>query len=158
MVKSQRQQLILKIVSEEDIDTQENLQKALKEHGCVCTQATVSRDIKELALIKTINALGEYKYSVPSFRKDSFYNDDNMIYTIITDSVVEVDYAGNTVVIKCKTGMAQAVCAKIDATNLENVVGTIAGDDTIFALMRTERDAIRLVRELTGILKSLSDK
>ena len=155
MVKSQRQQLILKIVSEENIDTQENLQRALEKHDCICTQATVSRDIKELALIKTINAAGEYKYSVPSLKKDTFYNDDNMIYNIITDSVVGVDYAGNTVVIKCKIGMAQAVCAKIDDTNLDNVVGTIAGDDTIFALMRTERDAVRLVRELTGILKSI---
>lgn len=157
-MKSQRQQLILKIVEEENIDTQENLQKALKEHGLICTQATVSRDIKELALIKTINAAGEYKYSVPSFRKDNFYNDNDMNYTIITDSVVDVDYAVNTVVIKCKIGMAQAVCAKIDDTHIENVVGTIAGDDTIFVLMRTERDALRLVKELKGILKSFLEK
>ena len=80
-----------------------------------------------------------------------------MIYTIITDSVLDVDYALNTVVIKCKTGMAQAVCAKLDSTEIENTVGTIAGDDTIFVLMRTERDALRLVKELSGILKNKSN-
>lgn len=153
-MKSQRQQLILKIISEKQIDTQESLQKALKEYGCVCTQATVSRDINELALIKTMTATGEYKYSIPSFKKKSFENKNDMIYTIITDSVTEVDYAINTVVIKCKTGMAQAVCAKLDSTDIENTVGTLAGDDTIFVLMRTERDALRLVKELNGILKN----
>ena len=156
-MKSQRQQLILKIISEKNIDTQENLQKELKEHGCICTQATVSRDIKELALIKTMNAAGDYKYSIPSFKKNSFENKNDMIYTIITDSVIDVDYAMNTVVIKCKTGMAQAVCAKLDSTQIDNTVGTLAGDDTIFVLMRTERDALRLVKELKGILKSLNN-
>lgn len=157
MMKAQRQQLILKIVSEQSIDTQENLQKALREHGCICTQVTVSRDIKELALIKSVNAAGEYRYSIPSFKKNSFENKNDMIYTIISDSVVDVDYALNTVVVKCKTGMAQAVCAKLDATEIDNVVGTIAGDDTIFVLMRTERDALRLVKELNGIMKSLAE-
>lgn len=156
-MKSQRQQLILKIISERHIDTQESLQNALKEYGCVCTQATVSRDIKELALIKTMNAAGDYKYSIPSFKKNSFENKNDMIYTIITDSVIDVDYALNTVVVKCKTGMAQAVCAKLDSTEIENTVGTLAGDDTIFVLMKTERDALRLVKELSGILKNKSN-
>lgn len=156
-MKSQRQQLILKIVSEQNIDTQENLQKALKEHGCICTQATVSRDLKELALIKSMNSAGDYKYSIPSFKKNGFDNKNDMIYTIISDSVTDVDYAMNTVVVKCQTGMAQAVCAKLDTTNINNVVGTLAGDDTVFVLMRTERDALRLVKELNSILKSLSE-
>ncbi len=153
-MKSQRQQLILKIISEQNIDTQERLQSVLKEHGCICTQATISRDIKELALIKTMNAAGDYKYSIPSFKKNSFDNKGDMIYTILYDAVVDVDYALNTVVVRCKTGMAQAVCAKLDDTNIDNAVGTIAGDDTVFVLMRTERDALRLVKELSGILKS----
>ena len=157
-MKSQRQQLILKIVSEQNIDTQENLQKVLREHGCVCTQATVSRDIKDLALIKTMTAAGEYKYSIPSFKRNSFDNKNDMIYTIMSDSVIDVDYAVNTVVVKCKTGMAQAICAKLDGTDIDNVVGTIAGDDTIFILMRTERDAVRLVKELTGILRDMAEK
>lgn len=153
-MKSQRQQLILKIISENNIDTQEALRKLLKEHGCVVTQATLSRDIKELALIKTMNAAGDYKYSIPSFKKEALDNQGSMIYTIFSDAVKEVDYAVNTVVIKCQTGMAQAVCAKLDSTKIDNVVGTIAGDDTIFVLMRTERDATRFVKELTGILNA----
>lgn len=116
-MKSQRQQLILKIISERNIDTQENLQQALKEHGCAVTQATVSRDIKELALIKTITASGSYKYSVPSFKKDSLDNHGSMLYTILSDAVKDVDYALNTVVVKCNTGMAQAVCAKLDGAS-----------------------------------------
>ena len=71
-----------------------------------------------------------------------------MIMRILSDAVISVDYAINTVVVKCHTGMAQAVCAKLDNTALDNVVGTIAGDDTIFILMRTEKDASRLVKEL----------
>lgn len=153
-MKEQRQQLILKIISEQNIDTQERLQSVLKERGCICTQATISRDIKELALIKTMTAAGDYKYSIPSFKRDNFNNKGDMIYTILYDSVVDVDYALNTVVIRCKTGMAQAVCAKLDDTNIDNAVGTIAGDDTVFVLMRTERDALRLVKELSGILKA----
>ena len=66
----------------------------------------------------------------------------------------DVDYALNTVVVKCNTGMAQAVCAKLDGATIDNTVGTIAGDDTIFILMRTERDALRLVKELNGILNA----
>ncbi|MDE6148714.1 MAG: arginine repressor [Ruminococcus sp.] len=153
-MKSQRQQLILKIISENNIDTQENLQRALKEHGCAVTQATVSRDIKELALIKTMTAAGNYKYSIPSFKKDALDNRGSMLYTILSDAVREVDYAVNTVVVKCNTGMAQAVCAKLDGATIDNTVGTIAGDDTIFILMRTERDAVRLVKELNGILNA----
>lgn len=153
-MKSQRQQLILKIISENEIDTQENLQKALNEHGCAVTQATVSRDIKELALIKTINSAGNYKYGIPSFKKDSLDNHGSMLYMILSDAVKEVDYALNTVVVKCNTGMAQAVCAKLDGATIDNTVGTIAGDDTIFILMRTERDAVRLVKELNGILNA----
>lgn len=149
-MKSDRQKLILKIVSEESIDTQEHLQKALRKHGLKVTQATVSRDIKELSLLKTVSEKGGYKYSVPKLRKEPQKND--VLYAIISDAVNFVDYAMNTVVVKCSTGMAQAVCAKLDSLELENVVGTLAGDDTIFILMRTEADAERLVRELKSII------
>lgn len=151
-MKSQRQKLIVQIVQEEFIDTQESLQKALARHGLNVTQATVSRDIKELSLIKTVTSTGEYKYSVPALKRDELCNDNSVIYAIISDAVVNVDYALNTVVVKCHTGMAQAVCAKLDNIGIENVVGTLAGDDTIFILMRTEQDANKLVRELNSII------
>ena len=147
-MKSKRHELILRLVSENTIGTQEELQLLLAENGCSVTQATVSRDIKELALIKTCTASGKYKYSVPALKKSHIEQKDGMIMRILSDAVISVDYAINTVVVKCHTGMAQAVCAKLDNTALDNVVGTIAGDDTIFILMRTEKDASRLVKEL----------
>ena len=76
------------------------------------------------------------------------------VLSFISESVSSVDDAGNTVVVKCLSGMAQAVCAKLDDTGLDNVVGTLAGDDTIFILMRTESDAQRLLKELNTILYS----
>ena len=85
-------------------------------------------------------------------KRDELCNDNSVIYAIISDAVVNVDYALNTVVVKCHTGMAQAVCAKLDNIGIENVVGTLAGDDTIFILMRTEQDANKLVRELNSII------
>ncbi|SDB15417.1 transcriptional regulator, ArgR family [Ruminococcaceae bacterium FB2012] len=150
-MKNSRQNLILKLVSEYEISTQEELQKLLLEHGCKVTQATVSRDINELALLKTCTSAGQYKYTVPKLTQSSLA-DNGTFYSILTEGVVSVDYALNTVVIKCHTGMAQAVCAKLDSTGIENVVGTLAGDDTIFILMRSERDAARLLKELELVI------
>ncbi len=150
-MKNSRQNLILKLVAENDIATQEELQRLLLENGCKVTQATVSRDINKLALLKTCNVEGQYKYTVPQLTQNSL-RDNGAFYSILTEGVISVDYALNTVVVKCHTGMAQAVCAKLDNTGVENVVGTLAGDDTIFILMRTERDAARLVKELELVI------
>lgn len=150
-MKNKRQELILKLVSENTVSTQEELQKLLTENGCSVTQATVSRDINELALIKVCTSTGLYKYSVPNLNRFSA-EDNSSFFSILNDGVVSVDYAMNTVVVKCHTGMAQAVCAKLDKTGIENVVGTLAGDDTIFILMRTERDAARLLKELEMVI------
>ena len=145
--------MILKLVSENEILTQEMLCDALCRAGFKVTQATVSRDIKELALIKTSLPSGVSKYTVPSLKRESMSESDSLIFTIISDSVKSVDYALNTVVVKCTSGMAQAICAKLDSSELFNSVGTIAGDDTIFILMRTEKDAERLVKELRMIIE-----
>ena len=153
-MRSQRQQMIMKLVSEKHIDTQESLQAELAKKGFSVTQATVSRDIKELSLIKTIAPDGSYRYSIPSLKKSGMQEGGSAVLSFISESVSSVDYAGNTVVVKCLSGMAQAVCAKLDDTGLDNVVGTLAGDDTIFILMRTESDAQRLLKELNTILYS----
>lgn len=152
-MKSQRHQMILKLVNEGRIDTQESLLEALAQNGFVVTQATVSRDIRDLALIKTITPDGSYKYSIPSLKKAEIKS-SSVVLGFINDAVISVDYAGHTVVVKCHSGMAQAVCAKLDDTGIENVVGTIAGDDTVFMLMRTENDAERLLKELNSIISS----
>lgn len=151
-MKSKRHQMILKLVGEGNIDTQESLQAALAKQGFNVTQATVSRDIKELSLIKTVTASGNYKYSISSLKKSSIASGENTVLGFISDSVKTVDYAGNTVVVKCHSGMAQAVCAKLDESGLDNVVGTLAGEDTIFILMRSEKDAARLLKELDSII------
>lgn len=152
-MKNKRQELIIKLVSEKNIETQETLCEELCRAGFHVTQATVSRDIKELALIKTPLPGGGSKYAVSALKRESLSESDSLIFTIISDSVKSVDYALNTVVVKCTSGMAQAICAKLDSTELHNVVGTIAGDDTIFILMRTEKDAFRLVKELRMIIE-----
>ncbi len=154
-MKNQRQQLIMQIVKDENIGTQEELREALERHGLKVTQATVSRDIRELSLVKTIGSDGDYKYSLPSLKKDLSEQGNNKIFGIISDAVISVDYALNTVAVKCHTGMAQAVCAKLDKLGLENVVGTLAGDDTIFMLMRTEHDAKQMTDDLRSIIISI---
>ncbi len=150
-MKSQRHELILELVKNENIDTQESLQTALRSRGVEVTQATLSRDIKELALIK-LSVEGGYRYSAPRLSREELRRDNKDAFNLISSSVISVDFAMNTVVVKCHVGMAQAVCAKLDSTDIENSVGTIAGDDTIFMLMRTQKDAERLVRELTSII------
>lgn len=149
-MKNKRQEAILRIISEKSIETQEELCEELSREGFSVTQATVSRDIKTLALIK-VQSGGTIKYVVPSLKKETMSENGSLIFSMISDSVRTVDYALNTVVVKCNSGMAQAICAKLDSTEIHNVVGTIAGDDTIFILMRTERDAERLVKELRTI-------
>ncbi|MGN0620704.1 MAG: arginine repressor [Porcipelethomonas sp.] len=137
-MKNKRHSKILDIIKLRDVETQEMLQEILKEYGFKVTQATVSRDIKELKLIKKLDENGVYKYVSPS--------DSRVKQNIFMDTVMDVDYAVNTVVVKCHTGMAQAACAALDSMNYENIVGTLAGDDTIFVLMRTEPDAEKLCK------------
>ncbi len=149
-MKSDRKKAILDIVSKYEVDTQETLQALLLERGFNVTQATVSRDIKELSLLKTMGANGNYKYSLPP--KSSESNARSSFYSLFSDAVLSVDTALNTVVIKCSTGMANAVCSKLDSVGFGSVVGTLAGDDTIFVLMRTEKDAVNMAQELSNLL------
>ncbi len=149
-MKRKRHVKILELIENFDIDTQESLQQKLLECGFDVTQATVSRDIKELKLVKILSSSGEYKYSVPPNLKEK--NPLSMLISLFSESVVAIDYAMNMVVIKCHVGMANAVCAKLDSADFQNIVGTLAGDDTIFVVMRTENDAVRLVENLNNLI------
>ena len=142
-MKNKRQYKILDIIKLHDVETQEMLQNLLLEYGFKVTQATVSRDIKELRLVKKAGAHGVYRYEAP---------EENLKQNFFVDSVVGVDYAINTVVLKCHNGMAQAACASLDSMDYKNIVGTIAGDDTIFVLMRTENDARLLVKNFKEMI------
>ena len=121
----------------------------LKEKGCDVTQATVSRDVKELRLLKTQGANGIYKYTVEK-AKDNGYTD--MFDALFQTAMTKVDYAGNICVIKCSPGLAGAACATIDAMNVSEVVGTIAGDDTIFMLCRTTDEAHGVAEALNRMM------
>jgi transcriptional regulator of arginine metabolism len=148
-MKKKRLELILQTIEQQDISTQEEMLAALKNYGLDVTQATVSRDIKELGLIKSMGRNGKYRYSLPKTPDtDAVKN----FHNIIAPSVLWVDYAMNTVVVKCYAGMAQAVCAAFDTMDLNGVVGTLAGDDTIFVLCRNEELAVELVKNVREMI------
>ncbi len=148
-MKKRRHKLILELIEQYDIGTQEELLAMLKEKGCDVTQATVSRDVKELRLLKTQGANGIYKYTVEK-AKDNGYTD--MFDALFQTAMTKVDYAGNICVIKCSPGLAGAACATIDAMNVSEVVGTIAGDDTIFMLCRTTDEAHGVAEALNRMM------
>ena len=132
-MKLRRHEAIIDLVNNQDINTQEELMENLQKQGFKVTQATVTRDIKELRIFKALGKDGEYRYSTGgrnALDKTSGFE------SLFASSVEEVDSAENIVVIKTMTGMAQAVCMSLDNIDFENIVGTIAGDDTIFVLCR----------------------
>lgn len=146
-MKANRQSKILEIIARRDVETQEELSELLKEAGFSVTQATVSRDINELKLIKIPSEKGGSKYAkVSAGERVSARLSD-----FITQCGATFDHAGNTVVIKCGAGMAQTLCMMLDKEPAdEGIVGTLAGDDTIFVLMRTEAAATRFCENFGG--------
>lgn len=147
MDKKVRQEAIIKIVSENEVETQAELIERLEEAGISVGQATVSRDIKELKLEKRVS---EYGVNCYSFMDKS---EDEIPYISIFDqSVISMDCAMNAVVLKCHSGLADAACKVVDEQKFDSVVGTIAGDDTVFILTKSENHAMRLLG-LLGRLK-----
>ena len=151
-MKKNRHKKILSLIQEFNIDRQEVLLEYLNNAGFAVTQATVSRDIKELNLVKIVSSTGEYKYAQNTIVEDTKATFNRFDY-IFSESIKSVDYALNTVVIKCHTAMAQAACEVFDSLKWEGVVGTIAGENTIFILMRTEDMAHRLNDKLKQYIK-----
>ncbi len=138
-MKFQRHNLILKLIEEEPIETQKELSDMLRDAGYMVTQATVSRDIKELRLVKALDQAGRYRYMVAS--SDAGNEFSTRFRNIFRESVVRIDHAGHMVVIKTLTGVASAAAAAIDNMNPPHIVGSLAGDDTIFLVMRDEKHA-----------------
>ncbi|MEG2074251.1 MAG: arginine repressor [Angelakisella sp.] len=138
-MKSVRHEAILDILSKNTVTTQEDLQALLAGRGFSTTQATISRDIREMRLIKALTPSGSYAYTTPH-EKLAMPLPLN-INSVFLESIKTVDHAGNFVVVKCFSGMANAVCASIDNGKWDGLVGTIAGDDTIFLLLRSEEAA-----------------
>lgn len=149
-MKTARHDAIIRIINGRNVDTQERLKELLEDEGIFVTQATLSRDIKELRLKKAPAEGGGQKYIVSEHIAPE-------IPQIFRDSVINADHAMNTVVFKCHTGMAQAACAVFDRLGCGGVVGTLAGDDTIFVLMRTENEAAELAEEISEVIAETAD-
>jgi transcriptional regulator of arginine metabolism len=148
-LKYSRHAKILELIESNEIETQEDLANSLRQSGFNVTQATVSRDIKELRLIKVLTREGKYKYATIK-QQESVVTDRFM--KLFKDSVLSIDHAGNMIIIKTLIGAANAAAAAIDAVDLKEVAGTIAGDDTIFLVIRDgyEMDeALEVFRNMT---------
>lgn len=129
MKKYTRQRIILDLIENNEIETQEELANCLLERGIDITQATISRDIKELRLVKVLTSRGKYKYATMDSQHDGVH--DRLI-KIFRSSVLSVDKAGSIIVIKTLPGAAQVCASAVDHFKIEGIAGTIAGDDTIF--------------------------
>ena len=149
-MKPGRQSVILEIISERDIETQHQLMQALAERGIKSTQATLSRDIKDMRLIKELGPNGNYRYVQAA--KPEQVDSSERLRKILKESLVSFDLAQNLLVIKTLPGLAPAACSAIDGMHIENLVGTLAGDDTAFLAMRDNDSALRLYHEIETIL------
>ena len=149
-MKSQRQAKILEIISTKNVATQEELLEQLKKEGFRGTQATISRDIKELRIVKELTTLGTYRYTTSSDEVGGTFT--ARMNTIFRESVTSFDYAQNIVVVHTLPGLASAAGSAIDAMNLNVVLGTLAGDDTVFVVMRDSNVAAAFCGEIKNLL------
>ena len=149
-MKSQRQAKIMEIISTTNIETQDQLLSALQNAGFVSTQATISRDIKELRIVKELTSLGTYRYTTAAREMPSTFS--GRLNTIFRECVTSFDYAQNIIVIHTLPGLANAAASALDAMNMSVVLGTIAGDDTVFIVMRDTNAAAAFCGEIKGLL------
>ena len=149
-MKNNRQSMILEIISQENIETQEQLLARLQEKGITSTQATISRDIKQMHLIKEPVGQGVYKYAVSNNRTK--LNVAEKLRTIFRESITSIAAAQNIVVIKTMPGLASAACSALDNMEITYMVGSLAGDDTAFLLMRDSESAAMFCEELKSML------
>ena len=150
-MKNDRQRRILEIVEKEPIETQGLVKQKLLEQGVSCTQATISRDIKQLHLIKEPIGQGRYRYTVSSQRNR--LNVADKLRSIFRESIVSVDHAQNIIVIKTMAGLANAAAAALDSMNISDIVGSLAGDDTALLVMRDGESARSFCEEIHEMLK-----
>ncbi len=150
-MKTKRQAKIIEIISNTNVETQEQLLKALEEAGFTSTQATISRDIKELRIVKELTSLGTYRYSVSE--KDAPPALTDRLNTIFRECVTSIDYAENIIVIHTLAGMANAAGAALDAMKINVVLGTLAGDDTVMIVMRDANSAAAFSGEIKAVIR-----
>ena len=149
-MKNARQTAILSIIEQNDIETQEELAGKLRDMGIVVTQATVSRDIKELRLLKVLSGSGGYKYATADKAEHGL---SERFVRMFKDSVLSVSCAGNIVVLKTLSGSANVAGEAIDSMRLPEILGTMAGDNTVFAVVQNEAEAVETVKRFQEMLK-----
>ncbi len=148
-MKSKRQSLIIEFINKSDIETQEELAEMLKNHGFNVTQATISRDIRDLKLTKVLSDSGKQKYISLYVHNE---NEADSIIRSFRNVVVSIEAAQNILVVKTMPGMAMAIAAAIETLDYEELVGNIAGDDTIFCVAKTNEQTASLKQKITRIL------
>ena len=150
-MKSKRQAKIMEIISTTNVETQEQLLKELQEAGFTSTQATISRDIKELRIVKELTSFGTYRYTTAAREVPSAFT--GRLNTIFRECVTSFDYAQNIIVIKTMPGLGAAAGANIDSLKMPNMVGSLSGDDTTLVIMRDKESAAEFCRELHRMLE-----
>ena len=149
-MKSQRQAKIMEIISNRNVETQEQLLQELQSAGFRSTQATISRDIKELRIVKELTSFGTYRYTAAS--GDAAGTFSSKLNTIFRECITGFDYAQNIIVVRTMPGLASAAASAIDAMNMSVVVGTLAGDDTVMIVMRDNNAAAAFCGEIQNLL------
>ena len=149
-MKAKRQALIREIVENQSIQTQEELADALREHGMVVTQATVSRDIKEMHLLKVLSEEGGYRYATMDKSEQGM---NERLIRMLSDSVVDMSSANNLIVIHTLPGSAHVAGEAEDSLRWPEVLGTIAGDNTILVIVRSNEDVDAVLRRFRGIVR-----
>ena len=152
-MKPGRQSIILEIISKQNIGTQNQLLEALAERGIKSTQATLSRDMKDMRLIKETGPDGVVRYAKPPEADDR--SNSSRLHKILKESVLSLDLAQNILVMKTLSGLASGACSAIDSMNFEGLVGTLAGDDTAFLAMKDEASANVLLETLRELLSRI---
>ena len=150
-MKSQRQAKIMEIISTRNVETQEQLLAELQKEGFRGTQATISRDIKELRIVKELTSLGTYRYTTSANEVGGSFS--SRLNTIFRECVIGFDYAQNIVMIRTLPGLASAAASAIDAMNLNSIVGSLAGDDTVMIVMRDNNAAAAFCGEIKRLVK-----
>ena len=150
-MKNARQAEILNIIQSSDVETQEQLLLHLKERGFNTTQATISRDIKELRLVKELTGNGGYRYAASGRRNNTGV--EARLRNIFKEGFTSVDVAQNIIVLKTMPGLASAVCSALDGMEIAGMVGTIAGDDTGLIIMRDNASAQNFSSEIHNLLR-----
>ncbi len=149
-MKLQRQAKIMEIITTHNVETQEQLLEELDEAGYRTTQATISRDIKELRIVKELTSFGTYRYSASTNEISGTFS--SRLNTIFRECITGYDYAQNMVVVHTIPGLASAAASAVDAMSMSVVLGTLAGDDTVFIVMRDSNAAAAFCGEIKSLL------